>query len=267
MAPRLAYSLFMLLAAAVFLLARRLFPQSGSLTALPSRQRWALVLAAFIGGALGAKLPFALSSGFFSDTAWLADGKTITTGLIGAYLAVEFTKWLLGIHAKTGDSFALPLALALAVGRWGCFFNACCYGSPTSLPWGVGFEVRGEIVRCHPTQIYESLLHLTMAVVLLYVINQGTFRYQRLKLYLIAYGVYRFATEFIRPEPRDWLGLTGYQWAAAVLVVGLSIQWIVDERLKSKETMTNSEEPRTKSKESKTNFQEPRTAIQVENPI
>src|SRR5216683_805694 len=221
MPPRLAYSLFMLLAAGVFLLSRRLFPQSRPLTGLPGRQRWALVLAAFIGGALGAKLPFALSSGFFSDTAWLADGKTITTGLIGAYLAVEFAKWILGIHAKTGDSFALPLALALAVGRWGCFFNGCCYGSPTSLPWGVEFEVRGTLTRCHPTQIYESLFHLIMAGILLHVIHQGTFRYQRLKLYLIAYGVFRFATEFIRPEPRDWLGFTGYQWAAAGLVVGL----------------------------------------------
>jgi phosphatidylglycerol---prolipoprotein diacylglyceryl transferase len=237
MPPRLAYSLFMVLAAAVFLLARRVFPGSAPLAKLPWRTRWALLLAAFIGGALGAKLPFALTStdGFWSDTAWLADGKTITTGLIGAYLGVELTKWVLSIHIKTGDGFALPLALALAVGRWGCFFNGCCYGSPTSLPWGVGFQVHGEMIRCHPTQIYESLFHLTMAGVLLHVIHQGTFRHQRLKLYLISYGIFRFAMEFIRPEPRGWLGLTFYQWVALILVVGLSIQWLVDERLKDTE--------------------------------
>jgi prolipoprotein diacylglyceryltransferase len=232
MPPRLAYSLFMLLAAGVFLLTRRLIPGSAPLAALPWRQRLAIVLSAFIGGALGAKLPFALSSGFFSDTAWLGDGKTITTGLIGAYLTVELTKWILGIRVKTGDSFALPLALAMAVGRWGCFFNGCCYGVPTSLPWGVNFQVNGTIIRCHPTQIYESLFHLLMAGVLLQSIHQGTFCHQRLKLYLIAYGLYRFATEFIRPEPQVWFGLTFYQLAAMALVVGLSIQWIVDERLK-----------------------------------
>jgi prolipoprotein diacylglyceryltransferase len=243
MPPRVAYSLFMILAAAVFLLARRVFPGSAPLTRLPWRQRWALVLAAFIGGALGAKLPFALNSGdgFLSDNAWLADGKTITTGLIGAYLGVELTKWILGIRVKTGDSFALPLALALAVGRWGCFFNGCCYGVPTSLPWGAYFQVQGEWVRCHPTQIYESLFHLIMAGILLHIIYQGTFRYQRLKLYLIAYGIFRFVTEFIRPEPIVWLGLTYYQWIALALVVGLSIQWLVDERLKLTEARSDSE--------------------------
>jgi phosphatidylglycerol---prolipoprotein diacylglyceryl transferase len=241
MPPRVAYSLFMILAAAVFLLARRVFP--GSAPALPWRVRWALVLAAFIGGALGAKLPFAFSSdqGILSDTAWLADGKTITTGLIGAYLGVELAKWLLGIHVKTGDSFALPLALALAVGRWGCFFNGCCYGVPTSLPWGIDFQVRDSMVRCHPTQIYESLFHLFMAGLLLHIIRHGYFRHQRLKLYLIAYGIFRFVTEFIRPEPPGWLGLTFYQWAALGLVVGLSIQWWADERLKEDSAAPKSE--------------------------
>jgi phosphatidylglycerol:prolipoprotein diacylglycerol transferase len=237
MPPRVAYSLFMILAAGLFLLARRLFPGSAPLTALPWRTRWALVLAAFIGGALGAKFPFALNSAesFFTETAWLADGKTITTGLIGAYLGVELTKWILGIRIKTGDSFAIPLAFALAVGRWGCFFNGCCYGTPTTLPWGAYFQVQGEWVRCHPTQIYESIFHLTMAGVLLHIIHQGTFRYQRLKLYLIAYGIFRFAMEFIRPEPRVWLGLTYYQWVALALVIGMCIQWLVDERLKLSE--------------------------------
>jgi prolipoprotein diacylglyceryltransferase len=233
----------MILAAAVFLLARRLFPGSAPLATLPWRTRWALLLAAFIGGALGAKAPFVLNSseGFFNDATWLADGKTITTGLIGAYMSVELTKWILGVRVKTGDSFALPLALALAVGRWGCFFNGCCYGVPTSLPWGAYFQVRGEMVRCHPTQIYESLFHLIMAGVLLHIIHQGTFRDQRLKLYLISYGILRFATEFIRPEPRGWLGLTFYQWVALILVVGLSIQWVVDERSKGTENVSNSE--------------------------
>jgi prolipoprotein diacylglyceryltransferase len=237
MPSRLAYGLFMFLALGVFLLARRVFPPSGLVAALPWRQRLLLALAAFIGGAFGAKLPFAVtaSQGAFSESAWLADGKTVTTGLAGAYLAVELTKFFLGIRAKTGDSFALPLALALAVGRWGCFFNGCCYGTPTSLPWGVDFRVNGELVRCHPTQIYESLFHLIMAGVLLRIISKGALRYQRLKFYLIAYGVYRFLTEFIRPEPVWWLGLTFYQWVSLVLIIGLLVQWVFDERLKSHE--------------------------------
>jgi len=42
--------------------------------------------------------------------------------------------------------------------------------------------------------------------------GRGLFRLQRIKLYLIAYLIYRFLTEFIRPEPVVALGLTAYQW-------------------------------------------------------
>jgi phosphatidylglycerol:prolipoprotein diacylglycerol transferase len=227
--PRLLYSLFMVLALAAFLLIRHFIPKPAGLQVLPAWKRWALAMAGFIGGALGAKLPFALSSaeGWQSSTAWLSDGKTITTALAMAYLMVELTKLVLGIRVKTGDTFALPLAVALAIGRWGCFFNGCCYGSATDLPWGVDF---GDGVRRHPTQIYESGFHLGMAALLLQCLRYGLFRCQQLKLYLIAYGIYRFATEFIRPEPVWWLGLTFYQWVAVGLVVALSIQWLVDAR-------------------------------------
>ena len=249
---RLAYGGFMLLAMVVFLLARRVQPKPGGLAAVPWWKRAGLLLAAFIGGSLGGKLPFAISA--FASwlagspqldgrviaqelvSAWVSDGKTIVAGMIGAYLAVELAKQVLGIRIKTGESFAEPLALALAVGRWGCFFNGCCYGVETTLPWGVWFEVKGDdglarLVKCHPTQIYESLFHFAMALVLIWLTLRDLLPRQRLKLYLIAYGVYRFLTEFIRPEPVYWPGLTFYQWAALVLVAGLIVQWWLDSGL------------------------------------
>jgi prolipoprotein diacylglyceryltransferase len=234
MTPRLYYSSFMFLALAVFLLTRWWLPKPSALARQPWWKRAALALAAFVGGAFGAKLPFALADfkGWLDGTAWLSDGKTVVAGLIGAYLSVEVVKWLLDMRVKTGDTFALPLALALAVGRWGCFCNGCCYGTETTLPWGVSFWVHdsGRWVKCHPTQIYESIFHFTMAVVLWQLMQRDLLARQRLKLYLIAYGLYRFATEYIRPEPAWWLGLTFYQWAALALAAGLSIQWWIDRR-------------------------------------
>src|SRR5262249_34882970 len=154
------------------------------------------------------------------------------TGLACAYLAVELAKLALDIRVKTGDSFALPLALALAVGRWGCFFNGCCYGVGTSLPWGVDFGG----ARCrHPTQIYESLFHLAMALILWQLLVSHALRYQHLKLYLIAYCAYRFITEFIRPEPAYGLGLTFYQWVCLLMAAALAAQWAVDQRRKTRE--------------------------------
>jgi prolipoprotein diacylglyceryltransferase len=218
----------MLLALAVFLLARRLLPRPAGVDLAP--RQWAgLAAAAFIGGVFGAKLPFAVGRGadWTQAAAWASDGKTVTTGLIGAYLAVELAKWLMGIHIKTGDNFALPLALAMAVGRWGCFFNGCCVGRETSLPWAYDF---GDGVPRHPTQVYESLFHLAMAGVLLWLMARGLLRTHRLQPYLIAYGVFRFLTEYLRPEP-DWLGgLTFYQWAAVILIVGPAAQWWSEAR-------------------------------------
>jgi phosphatidylglycerol:prolipoprotein diacylglycerol transferase len=227
---RFWYAGFMLLALVVFVMTRHFIPRPAALMQLPRWKGLVLGLAAFVGGSLGAKLPFALASpgdAWLDGTAWLSDGKTIVAGLIGAYLAVELAKWALDIHVKTGDTFALPLALALAVGRFGCFFNGCCYGTPTSLPWGISFRMPdGQWLRCHPTQLYEVLFHSLMAVVLIILMRRGTLRGQLLKLYLISYGCFRFLTEYIRPEPIWLAGLTFYQWASLVLILGLLLQWL-----------------------------------------
>jgi len=230
MTPRFQYAAFMLLALFVFVLARRLLPVPSPLAQRPVWQRWGVSVAAFVGGIFGAKLPFVLgaTSAPWTAAAWLADGKTIITGLAGAYLAVELAKLALGIHVKTGDSFALPLALAMAVGRWGCFFNGCCYGTPTDLPWGTDF---GEGFRRHPTQIYESVFHLTMAVVLLFFMRRGIWRSHLLQFYLIAYCGYRVVTELIRPEPTWWAGMTFYQLAAISLASAVGLQWLLECRM------------------------------------
>lgn len=234
--PRFYYAFFMLLGGAAFLVVQRLQPKTEAAT-LRWQEKGALLLAAFVGGALGGKLPFVLFSGGQGQGlwAWTTDGKTITTAIAGAYLAVEATKWALGIRVKTGDAFALPAAVALAIGRWGCFFGGCCYGAECDLPWAVPFEHEGIVSLRHPTQIYESLFHASMAVVLIVVIRFDVLKYQRLKLYLIAYFVYRFLTEFIRPEPDFALGLTWYQWTVLCMIAALAVHWVIDERAKRKE--------------------------------
>jgi phosphatidylglycerol:prolipoprotein diacylglycerol transferase len=226
MDPSPAYAAFMILAALVFVLARRCFPQPGY-ASLPRAKRVGLAFGGFLGGTLGAKLPFFFAASGEWSGVWLADGKTVTTGLAGAYLGVELAKRVLGVRVGTGDSFAIPLALSLAVGRWGCFFHGCCHGVPTELPWGVDF---GDGVRRHPTQAYESLFHLAMAFALLAAVCGDKFRGHRLKLYLIAYATFRFATEFIRPEPAYAAGLTFFQWVAILGAAALATQWWRDRR-------------------------------------
>jgi phosphatidylglycerol:prolipoprotein diacylglycerol transferase len=82
--------------------------------------------------------------------------------------------------------------------------------------------------RRHPTQLYEAAFHFVTAAVLAILQNSGLFRGQLIKLYFISYFVYRFLTEFIRPEARLWLHLTGYQWAALAFIPLFVALWIHD---------------------------------------
>jgi len=199
---------------------------------LRGQEKLGIGLGAFCGAMLGAKLPFVLADweGMLSGTAWFSDGKTILCGLVGGYFGVELTKWMLEIRVKTGDSFAVPVAASVGVGRIACFFAGCCYGTPTSLPWAVVFPTIDGQPR-HPTQLYEATFHLTAAVVLWVLQSRGVFRGQLIKLYILAYLGYRFLTEFIRPEVQLWGGLTGYQWACLALMPVFVGLWVRDRRL------------------------------------
>lgn len=193
---------------------------------LTSGQRLGIALGAFCGAMIAAKLPFALADwqGLMTGTAWLDNGKTIVFGLAGGYFGVEVAKWALDVRVKTGDSFAVPVAVGIGIGRLACFMGGCCYGLHTSLPWGVDF---GDGPR-HPTQLYETAFHLSAAACLVVVERRNLFGGQRIKLYIMAYLVYRFVTEFIRPEPRLWLALTGYQWACLSLLPVFAALWLSD---------------------------------------
>ena len=88
----------------------------------------------------------------------------------------------------------------------------------------------------HPTQLYEAAFHLTAAAVFYTALPRGMFRGQLIKLYILSYLIYRFVTELIRPEARLFGGLTGYQWAALVLVPLFVWLWIRDARAMSNST-------------------------------
>ena len=117
-------------------------------------------------------------------------------------------------------------AVAIAIGRLGCFVGGLCYGTPTDLPWAVTFDTVDGLPR-HPTQLYESLFHASAACLLAVLQSRRLFDGNRIKLYLMMYAAYRFASEFIRPEARWQAGLTGYQWSCIVIFVGFAGLWFL----------------------------------------
>ena len=196
---------------------------------LGTAQRFALLFGAVVGGTLAAKLPYVLADpeGAVSGAAWFRDGRTITWGLVGGYFGVELAKLLAGVRGKTGDGFAVPVAVSIAVGRLACFWGGCCYGAPTELPWGVDF---GDGIARHPNQLYEVAFHLAMAGLLVWIARRGWLRLQRIKVYIFAYMSFRFFSELWRPEPEFAFGLTFYQLSAAAFAALFAVLFLIDQR-------------------------------------
>ncbi|SMP50935.1 prolipoprotein diacylglyceryl transferase family protein [Anoxynatronum buryatiense] len=83
-------------------------------------------------------------------------------------------RWGFSLPALT-DSLVVHVGIAIAIMRLGCFFNGCCFGLPTQMPWGMHFPLANPnpvtrlvgfnavtagllgapAVMRHPTQLYE----------------------------------------------------------------------------------------------------------------
>lgn len=212
-------------------LARRIM---GNTPAMSPRHRGGVLFGAFCGAMIGAKSPYLWSDwdALVSGIVWIQNGKTILAGLAGGYAGVELAKWCFGIQTRTGDSLAVPIAIAISIGRWGCFHAGCCYGIPSDASWATVFPLIDALPR-HPTQIYESLFHLIAALLMATVIKldyRGAeiFRGNMAKAYIITYATYRLATETIRPEPRLIASITGYQLGAVTLALVMTALWYRD---------------------------------------
>jgi prolipoprotein diacylglyceryltransferase len=165
-----------------------------------------------VAGRLGAGYFLALSGGgllgaygFGTWNAYLSGqpgiGRSILGGLAGAILLVELYKARRGIRGSTGAVFALPFAVALAIGRVGCYLSGLddfTYGLPTDLPWGVDF---GDGVARHPVQLYESLVMAGTAAVLLagFARRQAWLMANGFYVVVAVYALQRFAWEFLKP--------------------------------------------------------------------
>jgi prolipoprotein diacylglyceryltransferase len=154
-------------------------------------------------------------------------GRSLLGGLVGAYVGVEVTKRLVGVTESTGDMFAPGIALALAVGRVGCFLTEQL-GTPTALPWGIQMNQTGvdrgllclDCGQCptcnpsttfHPSFLYEIGFHLVSFAVLWRRRDDPRWRNKMLRRYLVAYAAFRFVVEFVRGNVEFLFGLTGSQ--------------------------------------------------------
>jgi len=140
----------------------------------------------------------------------------------GGLLGVIFAMWLFARTRRQDwirvtDFIAPLIPLGLGAGRLGNFINAELWGRPTDGPWGMVFPNVDAVPR-HPSQLYEFALEgVVLFLVLWWFSSKPRPRGATSGLFLVAYGVFRFAVEYTR-EPDSYLGL---------LALGLTMgQWL-----------------------------------------
>jgi phosphatidylglycerol---prolipoprotein diacylglyceryl transferase len=135
---------------------------------------------------------------------------TFYGGLLGAIIwVIVYSRIHQAPLLPVLDVASAPLALGHSIGRVGCFVAGCCYGKPTSLPWGVTFTspIAARIagtplnVSVHPTQLYEAAAELLNFFLLVWLGRRQKFSGQVAGAFLILYGIERGAIEFLRGDP------------------------------------------------------------------
>jgi prolipoprotein diacylglyceryltransferase len=209
---------------------RRLCDREGDVVAEP--QRWTVLAAAAVGALLGSRLLGLAEQGPTVEVAWRSGhllmlllspgGKTIVGGLLGGWIGVEIVKRFSGIHRRTGDLFALPLCVGIAVGRIGCLLAGLAddtFGEPTTLPWAVDL---GDGIGRHPVQVYEILFLILLG--LLVSTRAKLPEGARFRIFLGGYLTWRLAIDFLKPQPLIQ-GMNLIQWSC----VGGIILLLLDE--------------------------------------
>ena len=211
-----------------------------------------------LAGLLGAKLTFIISNIklLFTNPSYVlgTNGFTVyggvVLGIIVGGLIVKRKKVDVPVYL---DLVIPQIALAQGFGRIGCFLAGCCYGKPTDSHFGVVFPVEAIApsgIPLIPTQLISAAGDFLIFAILLLLsycatdylkvrkgeeelldkdaVTKKLRLFQPLSMsgmYLILYGIGRFAIEFLRADPRRTaLGLTSNQYVSIVFVIaGLAL--------------------------------------------
>ena len=219
-----------------------------------------------LGAILGGRLGWVLFYGFerLADDPLMAlriweGGMSFHGGLVGVMIA----EWLFARRQRrnVADVFdfvvALPGLGILAV-RIANFINGELWGKPTDVPWGFivdplklhptqtaealrlceRFQIDPCVLHVHASQLYEGLLEglVTFFIVWIFTMKPRP-RLAPSGLFLICYGLFRFAVEFVR-VPDENRGYLLFDWVtmgqilSLPMIVGGAILMIIAYRRK-----------------------------------
>jgi phosphatidylglycerol:prolipoprotein diacylglycerol transferase len=131
----------------------------------------------------------------------------------GGFIGVLVAMWL---YARKLDcrffrltDFIAPLVpIGLGAGRIGNFINGELWGAQTTVPWGL--LVDGQVR--HASQLYQAGLEGLALFLILWIYSARPRPVMSVSaLFLLGYGLFRFAVEFIR-LPDAHIGYLAFGW-------------------------------------------------------
>ena len=165
---------------------------------------------------------------YFLET--LASGFVVYGGLIGGVLTgYVFCRVKKLSFLKYFDLVMPSVALAQAIGRFGCLMAGCCYGKVTQSAFHIIFPAACNYapggVPLIPTQLISAAADFLNFFALLFFAKRAKSDGQVGGLYLIFYSIGRFLIEYLRDDPRGSVGpLSTSQFIAIfMLVAGIAI--------------------------------------------
>ncbi|AGA29465.1 prolipoprotein diacylglyceryl transferase [Singulisphaera acidiphila] len=215
-----------------------------------------LALWVFIGGLVGARLFYVIQYWgdrirTVGDIFRIWEGGIVLYGsIMGGTAAFFFYRFLRPFPLRPLlDVVAPSLALGVALGRFGCFLNGCCYGDFCDLPVGVAFpknsppwnaQVVSRLIDAkahwslpvHPTQIYSSLDGLILLLLLTAYYPLRRRDGEVMALLMVTYPISRFLIEYLRnDEGAIFAGLTISQNISVLLFAWGLLYWNYLRRL------------------------------------
>jgi prolipoprotein diacylglyceryltransferase len=214
------------------------------------RNRWPLDTVLLMLGCtvtaavIGSKIVMIPSGMFWAtiDTWELPEvaGKSFLGGVAGGVAGMLIAIRILRMPLVIADTVAFVLPASLLLGRVGCLFAGCCFGTPTGASWGITYPAGSHAhtahlqagwidpeniasLAVHPVPLYEMLFCITIIVLILMLRKHLTRPGNQMFAILALYSILRFGGEFFRHSSQENILSTAQIATAFAAILFLSI--------------------------------------------
>lgn len=203
-----------LMFAIAFLIATYIAARRAEKEGIPSQIIFSLGLILMVSAVVGARvfhiLQHSPSYGSLTDIAGILSGGLSGLAFYGGFILALvvgslYIRWSGLSVPGVMDVMAPSLMLGTGIGRMGCFLAGCCFGKPTSLPWGMTFPENslttlelGLMEKVHPTQLYSFVSLLVIFFILLVLQRHMKFKGMLFLLSVLMYSIHRFSIDLLR---------------------------------------------------------------------